>query len=154
MGMYTGLRMKGRLKSEAVPIIKLLLEPNSSWDKVLSQLPNSSQFKIDAWINFSRCNFIPFGAIAYLPWNEEDPEWKLSLVGNKFTFQCSLKNYENEIEFFLKNVAPNLFESCKHCEVFYEEWSFSSLYELFNNEFVEVRKGSFCQEWEEVFYGS
>ena len=48
-------------------------------------------------------------------------------------FQCSLKNYDDTIEEFFK-ILPYFIESADYIEVLYEEWEYSSKYELLNNE--------------------
>ena len=64
----------------------------------------------------------------------------------KWTFQCSLKNYNNTIEKFLE-IVPYFIEEVEHVEVFYEEWRYSKKYELVdgkmlmtNDKFIEYNK--------------
>jgi hypothetical protein len=61
-------------------------------------------------------------------YNEETGYW---------TFQCSLKNYESEIEIFFK-LLPYFIESIDHLEYFYEEDTWSQKYELVNGKVVET----------------
>ena len=47
-----------------------------------------------------------------------------------WTFQCSLKNYEGEIEQFFSDVLVNIISDSEHIEYFYEEWDESKYYEF------------------------
>jgi hypothetical protein len=120
MGMYTGIRFEARLRADALPIVTALYEVGgnvSRWGAVAEQHPLPW---LQAWARVGRCDFIPFGALAYMPadWKETnlDPP-----VDGVWRVCCSLKNYQGEIGIFLDAVLPHLIaESCT-CEVLYEE---------------------------------
>lgn len=94
----------------------------------------------------SRSSFIPFGNLVYMPdcWEGEpyyeDQPWDCKATNgferyfNKETgllcFQCSLKNYDDTIEYFLENIVTKICSKLLHCEVLYEEDEISTLYEL------------------------
>ena len=59
----------------------------------------------------------------------------------ELNFQCSLKNYEGEIQAFL-NIIPNFTEVLYHCEVLYEEWLTGNLYEIQDKELVLIVKAT------------
>ena len=54
-----------------------------------------------------------------------------------WTFQCSLKNYESEIENWFE-LLPLFVEKIDHLEYFYEEDEYSSKYDLVDGEIVCV----------------
>lgn len=124
MGMYTGLRFKGTVKEKLrkdFNSIAMSGEWSDSTDKILANFGE-----------VSRASFIPCGSLAYMPdsWDNEDKiERFYDVKTGYWTFQCSLKNYEDTIEFFLE-LVPYFTESVEYCEVFYEEWTFSARYEL------------------------
>ena len=135
MGMYTGLRFKGVVKKQ----FREEFEPialKGCWEEAKDK-------KINNFANTSRASFIPCGALAYMPEEWEDTEEKptdgFERTYNKesgvWTFQCSLKNYDDTIEIFL-TLAPYFIERVEHCEVFYEEWIYSKKYELIGNTIV------------------
>ena len=138
MGDYTGLRFKGIIKKqfrEEFASIAL----NGCWE-------DAKDKKINNFANCSRASFIPCGALNYMPdeWEKWEDENRKATDGfertyNKengvWTFQCSLKDYENTIEEFLA-LVPYFIESIEHCEVFYEEWIYSEKYELIENAIV------------------
>ena len=139
MGMYTGLRFKGIVKKQ----FRDEFEPialRGCWEEAKDK-------KISNFANCSRASFIPCGALCYMPdeWEEwEDDNKRKASDGfertyNKesgvWTFQCSLKDYEDTIEDFL-SLVPYFIESVEHCEVFYEGWVYSERYELIENTMV------------------
>ena len=154
MGMYTGLRFKGVVKKELRCGFKDIAL-KGDWE-----LHADIKFKSFGQ-EFDRAGFIPCGALAYMPdewekdyindqgereiefatyykqvatdgfdryYNEETGEW---------VFQCSLKNYESEIENFLL-LLPYFIESIEHCEYFYEEDIWSQKYELIDGKVKET----------------
>ena len=56
-----------------------------------------------------------------------------------WTFQCSLKNYEQEIQSFFE-LIPFFVESIEHLEYFYEEWDYSAKCELINGKVIGTDK--------------
>ena len=162
MGMYTGLRFKGVVKEEfrkGFACCALY----GDWD--LSENPKLRQFGEDVGRSgFIPCGSLaympdewekdyvdengnkhpeyeqdigrPIEEVYFLrqtptdgfdrTWNEETGYW---------TFQCSLKNYESEIEAFFE-LLPYFIESVEHCEYFYEEDEWSYRYELIDGKMV------------------
>jgi hypothetical protein len=56
-------------------------------------------------------------------------------------FQCSLKNYDDTIEYFLEKVIPVICDKTIHVEYLYEEFDVSILYELINDKIIDTNKG-------------
>ncbi|MEM5592822.1 hypothetical protein AAHH67_15635 [Niallia circulans] len=147
MGMYTGLRFKGIVKPEYREMIKEIND-GADWNDFTEKFP----FLTD-YANQDRAEFIPRGSLAYMPdtWEEgEFPdqmstdgfERSINLETGYWTFQCSLKNYNQEIEQFINEVLPKIIDSAEHIEYFYEEWARSIFYELKDEKIVDSdRKG-------------
>lgn len=144
MGMYTGMRFRGTLRAEYIERFAPVME-RGDWSML-------SEFSI---AQTSRAGFIPKGAVCYMPdsweydglydeyFNKED---------GRVRFQCSLKNYENEIELFLEDV-PILFEEAE-IEVMYELWEGAIQYlyvdgESENDEVEEIGFVSYERVYEE-----
>jgi hypothetical protein len=139
MGMYTGIRFKGYVKPKYRKVFENIAM-NGSW--------NESEDKVfKKYGQIGRSGFIPCGCLSYMPdewesepfdeygdgtptdgfertWNEETGYW---------TFQCSLKNYEDEIEEWFK-IIPYFIEKIEYLEYFYEEWTYSKQYDLVDDE--------------------
>ena len=145
MGMYTGLRFKGIVKEEFRNEFEdIALEGN--WEE-----SNNDVFR--QFGSVSRANFIPCGALAYMPDKWEEAPFDKYYIGTptdgfertydknsgRWTFQCSLKNYNSTIESFF-DIVPYFIEEIEHAEVFYEEWSHSIKLELVNGEMVITDK--------------
>lgn len=118
MGMYTGLRFEAKLKPIVADAIKLLYKEDGSddfWWGLSRIIPIS-----DRWLKIDRRDFIPFGALSYMPsdWDETPT----GIEGETWKVCCSLKNYLGEIEFFLSEVLPHLISEPCRTEVLYEEW--------------------------------
>jgi hypothetical protein len=127
MGMYTGLRFKGIVKKEFRKDFKDIAM-NGEWG-------NSKDIRFADFGKVSRASFIPCGALAYMPneWENTDGfERTYNEESGFWSFQCSLKNYNDTIEEFLA-LVPYFIESVEHCEVFYEEWIYSEKYEMVGN---------------------
>jgi hypothetical protein len=141
MGMYTGIRFKGYVKPqfrEDFEGIALSGDWNESNDEVFRTFGQ-----------IGRSGFIPCGGLSYMPdeWEVYDESLKGSYdyyrlakatdgferTWNKdtgyWTFQCSLKNYEDEIEEWFK-IVPYFIDKIEHLEYFYEEWTYSQQYDL------------------------
>ncbi len=105
MGEYTGLRLTADLSPQGVEVVSRLMTTRAWAVAVcgLDEMPSTDEDAIDEWLALGRVDFIPFGASAYLD-GEYDiaPEHK----GTRWSFGCSLKNYEDEIEGFLSHVLP------------------------------------------------
>ena len=138
MGMYTGLRFKGYVKAKY----------RRDFEDI-ALYGEWSESKVKKFRNFgeshSRAGFIPCGALSYMPDSWETHPYHLDSKATDgfdttynrntgyWTFQCSLKNYEGELEDFLE-LAPEFIESVEWCEYFYEGWDYSRKYELINGE--------------------
>lgn len=145
MGMYTGVRFKGYVKPEFRKIFKKIAlsgEWKNSKDEVFAEFGK-----------LNRAVLIPCGTLEYMPdeWEEdfldENGEKVISFwnfykqkptdgfdlyyseVTGYWTFQCSLKNYEFEIEQWIE-ILPYFIEKIEHLEVFYEEWNYSIRYDF------------------------
>lgn len=144
MGMYTGLRFKG--------IVKEKFRKDFEDIALYGVWEESDNEIFRQFGNVSRSGFIPCGGLAYMP-----DKWEIEVFDNNFdrtynkntgrwTFQCSLKNYDNTIEKFLE-IVPYFIEEVEYAEVFYEEWRYSKRYELIDgkmlmtdDKFVEYNK--------------
>lgn len=155
MGMYTGLRFKAIIKKEYRKDIKQLMNDfDECWGSCENEVLKS--FEI-----ISRSSFIPFGSLCNMPDCWENPDNEEATDGferyfNEATgllcFQCSLKNYNNTIEYFINNIASLICEELIHCEVLYEEFSTSTLYELNSNEIKELGYGIEYSDEDDDYY--
>lgn len=146
MGMYTGIRFKGYVKPEFREDFENIAL-NGEWE-------SSRDSILQSFSSFYRASFIPCGSLSYMPdeWEGHDNRYKeyswewfdsakdaggFNRTWNKetgyWTFQCSLKNYESEIEAWF-DILPHFIEKIEHLEYFYEEWDCSCRYDLINNE--------------------
>ena len=149
MGMYTGLRFKGIVKEQfrkEFKNIALLGEWEESRDKVFKQFSE-----------VSRSGCIPCGALTYMPSSWEKAPYDDYGCGapsdgfdttydeqtGRWTFQCSLKNYDGTIKDFF-NIVPYFIESLEIAEVYYEECEWSTLYALVNEK-MEISKEKYIQ---------
>lgn len=57
-----------------------------------------------------------------------------------WSFQCSLKNYNREIEKFFQIIVPEIVEKSVHIEYYYEEMARSVFYELKDGKVVKSDK--------------
>lgn len=157
MGMYTGLRFKGVVKEEFRNEFEDIAL-NGNWEESSNAV--FAQFGSDP-----RADFIPCGALSYMPDEWETEPFDKYYCGTptdgfdrtydknsgRWTFQCSLKNYNNTIENFLR-LLPYFIESVEHAEVYYEEWCWSRKYELVCGEMIKtsdkfVQYGLESDEW-------
>lgn len=135
MGMYTGLRASVVIKPQWRGAIGLLHEsrntPKTSfssgqdWEAVFAQYPDLPG--LYDWVKVGRRDFIPFGALAYMPEDFSDAEdgesfSKYDADSGRWTFCCSLKNYEGEIRQFVEEVLSHIVDSVDYCESLYEEF--------------------------------
>lgn len=145
MGMYTGVRARVKIKESLRPAITKLHE-DCEWREV--SVPN-----VEGWLNYGRCGLIPFGVLAYMPSDFEDPfetsedkygsfDGGSMFDGVWWTFSCSLKNYEGEISYFMNNVMLNLVEDVDYCESLYETYPLPD-YNMFDPKQVDYD----CREW-------
>lgn len=143
MGMYTGLRFKGILKEEFVPIIKTMMDEHLEWSDLHERYPQYDFLK--EFGEYDRADFVPYGGLSYMPncWERQLENSSIEVATDGFdrkldeetklwSFQCSLKNYGLTIEKFIELVVPNILDESVHIEKFYEEWERSMFYE-YNN---------------------
>ena len=142
MGMYTGIRFKGYIKPEFRENFELIAL-DGDWKE-------SSDEIFKKYGEYSRASFIPCGALSYMPdeWETDPRNYEYSQATDGFkrsynnetgywTFQCSLKNYDDTIEEFFK-LLPYFIKSIEHLEYFYEEWDYSTQYNLIDGKIVEI----------------
>lgn len=149
MGMYTGLRCKVIIKPEFREEMQRLSENHYEWSE--SNYDFMRKYGED-----DRATFIPCGALAYMPSSWEEGPFGGSGFGGKATdgfernfdpetgywsFQCSLKNYEDTIENFMENVLTRIVEKVIHLEYYYEEWDSSIMYDIIDGKVVQLDKG-------------
>lgn len=143
MGMYTGLRFKGIVHKDYYELFDEVVNKGTCWDELIDKFPF-----IEPYANEGRANMIPHGSLSYMPddWEEKDgtqneyghdnyvPTNNFDTQFNTSTgylaFQCSLKNYQGEIEKFFEHILPIVLEESHHIEYFYEEWDCSDMYVL------------------------
>lgn len=160
MGMYTGLRFKAVVKPEFTQMIERMMEERLDWDDLFVLYPQHLFLK--EFSKFSRSSFIPYGSLAYMPdsWETDEKDWKLRNPTDGFdkkydkllrvwSFQCSLKNYESEIQAFFELIVPNIIETLLHVEYYYEEWSRSKFYELIDGKVIESDREGILYGYEE-----
>lgn len=134
MGMYTGLKVTAKIKQEFVEELRKVLSSDIdyAWKNVdLERFPF-----VEKYANLYRSDFIPFGAVCYMPsdWDKEN-----SFENGVWKFCCSLKNYDGEIEIFLKEVLVEICEWAK-IERLYEEETVSALLEIEQGNLRVVRE--------------
>lgn len=64
--------------------------------------------------------------------NPNEFDTKIDMNTGYWSFQCSLKNYEREIEKFFDEVLVNIISHSEHIEYHYEEWDESNYYNFVN----------------------
>lgn len=114
MGIYTGLRGTILFLPVVAELMRAWKEDRTTklgiWEFVFERLPEDTPGEVREslrrWKMVLRANFIPNGALAYMPsdWEEHHREWE----GDRLHFTCSLKNYEGEIEEFIEEVLPHI----------------------------------------------
>lgn len=149
MGMYTGLRFKGIVKPEfRKELVGIAMF--GDWENAESDF-------FREFGKLGRSSFIPHGALCYMPneWEESIfPHQGVSAATDGFnkiydehigywSFQCSLKNYENEIEQFFEMI-PKFIEKIEHLEYYYEERQFSERYDIIDGK-VKMVDGQFIR---------
>lgn len=128
MAMYTGLRFKAKLKEELVEVLEEMIYEGWTWEEISTYYPSHPILK--KMVGKYKADAIPSGHTEIMSWQVENPyggvpfitpfEWINSIEKGVWTFQCSLKNDEQTIEFFLENVAPGISEKVLYAETFYE----------------------------------
>lgn len=120
MGMYTGLVFEAKIREEYQWILEELFSGHN-WEEINHPLAQK-------WGAKMRSGHIPFGGSAYLDDWSADKLYEISGT-QQSTYedgilycQCSLKNYDQEIEFFLEQILPHLIEEQVTAYYKYEEW--------------------------------
>lgn len=139
MGMYTGLKVHVKLKPEFIPMIEKIMGVNGAEINYDVLWKNHGYDFTDAWATYWRSSSIPFGSPSTI-WDQHDPEWQRSNENGIWKFQTALKNYEDEIDYFLENVLLNITEESYHIEKLYEEYDVGALYEIKDGKLENVRK--------------
>lgn len=146
LGMYTGIRFKG--------IVKLEFRKEIIGIAMFGEWENTKPDFFREFGKLERSSFIPRGGLSYMPseWEEGTfPNQRATDGFNKtydehtgyWSFQCSLKNYESEIEKFFE-IIPKFIEKIEHLEYYYEEWKFSERYDIVDGK-VKMVDGQFIR---------
>ena len=149
MGMYTGLRVRGKIKPELVEALQFALnkykEPNfrgNQWKVATSEFPILAALpSYSSFMNRERASYIPGLFSGVGDWNVDDPDWQTSLVDGYLVLQTIIKNYDCELGAFLQ-LMPDIFETVDHCEELYEEMDMPALFALENDEMVRKAKST------------
>lgn len=144
MGDYTALHFVGIVKKKYV--------------KMVEQIENDKEWIKDDWKNFakeypftkrlskcSRSGFIPFGGISAYNEDKFGKENYHNLVYSwdglygedecaTWTFLCDLKNYSDEIEIFIKDIAEEICDTYI-AEVWSEDSAFPIIYKKGTEEY-------------------
>lgn len=155
MGMYTGLRFRGHVKPEYRQMIYNIMHRDMEWEDFITDFPFISDYA-----ELPRACMIPFGGLAYMPDEWEDAnniltssfKQQFDMETGYWAFQCSLKNYDSEIDIFIATVIPIICESTDWIEDFYEEWHESSRYKLMDEKIVELEGIKYYEEYSEPEY--
>lgn len=142
MGMYTGLRVKVTVKEQYRKMVEEI-NNGASWQDFVERFPFLKDYATQ-----DRAEFIPRGALAYMPDSWETGYYpnevatdgfdrKIDLETGYWTFQCSLKNRSYEIEQFFLEVLPVIISSSDHIEYFYEEQTEGIMYEFSNGKILK-----------------
>ena len=140
MGMYTGLRVVAKIKPEYKGLVDMVTvgywdedHENGCWYTAAKNYPFTQQFA-----GMSRSNFIPYGgSLNYMPYEwEKTNEWD----GATWSFCCSLKNYEEEIETFLTTILLRIAEYAE-VEYLYEEMTTPHKYVVEGGELIQIQTG-------------
>lgn len=158
--MYTGIRIKVTVKEKYRSMVRDIND-GEEWLAFAEQFP----FLRD-YAKQSRAEFIPGGALCYMPndWEiGESPmqsaadgfDRSFDMATGKWAFQCSLKNYNEEIEQFFREVLPELISEAAHIEYYYEEWDSSHLYAFVDGELKQTTESVVYRDDQELpFWGA
>lgn len=135
MGDYTGIRLDGVVKK------KFRKSFNDIAMRGAWELSTDTIFK--EFGKLYRSIFIPCGALYYMPWDPDDTLFarRYSDETGEWVFQCSLKNYEGEIQAFF-NIIPYFMERVV-IEYYYEYWDNSIFYTLVEGKVQKCEIGNY-----------
>lgn len=142
--MNTGLRIKVTVKNDFRQIINEINKEEAYFNDYVDQFSFLTNFA-----KLKRSELIPSGISAYMPTGWEIGEYPNEQATDGFerqfntdtgywAFQCCLKNYDNVIEHFLRDVLANIIESSEHIETKHEEDDEGKLFEYVNGEIIRV----------------
>jgi len=143
MGEYTGLRCKVIIKPEYREEFAFLDSKEIQYEWLKSNLNFLRKYG-----EYPRSTAIPCGSLSYMPkeWVDEsgkdtdgfdrDFDKKTGL----WTFQCSLTNYKQTIQYFFEQVLCKVAEEVIHLEYYFNDSIRSVFYELVDEKIVESGK--------------
>lgn len=150
MGMYTCLKFTGQLKKEFYDFVKENLT-DETFDKYSEDFEVWHEFVKtfgfgEVFAKKHRADFIPFGCASYnadkmgreghdedlrfsnvVSGIDTDKKYPLDDWADTWVFQCDLKNYEDEIETFIADIAVKICDKFV-AEMWYEEFAFPTVY--------------------------
>jgi hypothetical protein len=101
MGFYTAIKGIAKLTPLGVSIVQMMNASHETrWKEVSDALPQYEFLR--SWAAFGRCDFIPYGTQCV----SHAPNSMSQLSGDTWSFSCSLKNYDCEVEHFVSKVLP------------------------------------------------
>lgn len=143
VGDYTGLRCKIQLKPRFISVIRKVVEAEN-WE-------NTGYEVLDEFAKMGRSTCIPWGHLnSCMPsaWLEAPEAVALGGFGGytgdisdggQWVFQCVLKNYDGEINYFVDGIIP-LISSYAHYETYYE-YDTESEVRTYRDNLVEIHDG-------------
>ena len=155
MGMYTCLAFKAALNEAGKTVaaaLKIESIEENPWDNAAQHLPTTPAKFLSQW----RRTFIPFGAAdQFYDWAREqdfDPQAKYTEGDGQWEVVCALKNYENEIQDFLREVLPQMIAEPCLVQVLYEEWNSPTIIRVHpTGEQDHIQSGAYtepdCHPW-------
>lgn len=150
--MYTGLRIKVTVKEEYRAMISAI-NGGAAWKDYSEQFP-----LLAAYASLEAAEYIPRGTSSYMPesWTSnvatEGFERSINMDTGNWSFQCSLKNIEGEIQLFFSEVLPNIISDAEHIEYRYEESSKSQYYDFVDGT-IKIREMLDSEETEYSYQG-
>ena len=148
MGMYTAFAFAIKVKPEYRHIVADMLKVFEwSNEQELKQARSYDVYPFTKeYCSMYRATFIPYGSMemgipnkTYLDgipikhnrndYNEETGQWEVG---------CSLKNYNEEIQFYLEKILPVITEKCYYIYDCYEEYDICNEYTIEEGELQQV----------------
>lgn len=152
MGNYSIIRFKGFVKPEFCTTFSDIAV-NGNWKDSVDTV-----FK--KFGELGRSRLIPTGGDDGMPtsWKDERKTESQGFLLNwdsqsgYWAFQCSLKNYEDEIEHWF-DILPYFIDSIEHLEYFSEGLDLSKQYDLVDGRIVKISDDFICYEdWEDILF--